>query len=178
MQDDVCTPGCSTASKNLNREFCKICCTLLEPNAAEALPWDLTSQIHGFTQQMISRNIFSLCLTELYLHGKSFKKVLPSLPPKKFLSLLRKRASDTILCKMLEAANKWQQDPDSCLFSRKTVLCLTCGLLHFIILDSNAIFWVKPANSCRKGLVSCLDNHPQPHFRCKDFTAVWVTHSS
>lgn len=79
---------------------------------------------------------------------------------------------------MVEAAIKWQQGPDSCLFSSKTLLCLTGGILYFIILDFNAIFLVKSANSCRKGLVCCLDNHPQPHFRCKDFTAVWVPHPS
>lgn len=165
MQDQVCTPCCSKASKNLNREFCKGLCTLPEPNAAEALPWSLTSQIRGFTQQMISRGIFSLCLTELYLHSKSFKKVLPSLPQKIFPSLLRKRVSDSTLCKMLEAANKWQQDPDCCLFSSKTLLRLTCGLLHFIILDFNAFFFVKSANSCRKGLVLVPGQPPLVSFQ-------------
>lgn len=125
--------------------------------------------------------IFSVCLTELCLHGKSFKKVvLPSLPQKTFSSLLRERASDTIFT---QNARKQQTGATArptgrCLFSSKTLLWLIRGLLYFIILDFNAIFLVKSANSCRKGLVWCLDNHPRSHFKCKVFTALWVAHLS
>lgn len=159
MQEQVCTHCYNIASKNLNREFCKSLYTLLEPNAAEALPCN-----HHKSMDLLSSwflKIFSVHYWQsCNLHCKFLQKVVPPSLPQKTIPISTKKKSirhhfmqkenHSIATRSSNQKSEQDQQTAAC----SAVRCSAGWFVdcYFTTLDFSAMFLVKSANSCMKGL--------------------------